>query len=294
MKKWNMKKIVITSVLTLLVIIGVGFGGYKYTEIKQYNALIEDANSHMENSEYDKAIDLYKESLSYKTNTDIENSIKLAQSLIEENKVYDEGISLMNDKKFLEAVDQFKKIGKDSDKLYTDAQNMINECNKEYVALNISKANIALEANNYDEANNYIAQVFKIDNNNEDAEKLKDTIDKKIIEQHATQKIKEEQEKAAQIAKEEQEIADQAAKAAASNITTKSAEEIVRKLALKDSDSKTISQFDHEKTVDGVKYFVIHVYDIVLDHTATRGWYFVNQNNGKVFDVTDGDLIPVN
>ncbi|MCJ7687809.1 MAG: tetratricopeptide repeat protein, partial [Clostridiaceae bacterium] len=178
MKKWNMQKIVITSVLTLLVIMGVGLGGYKYTKNKQYNALIKDANSHMENSEYDKAIDLYKESLSYKTDTNIQDSINLAQSLIEENKVYDEGIILMSDKKFLEAIDQFKKIGKDSGKLYTDAQNKINESNKEYVALNISKANIALEANNYDEANNYIAQVFKIDNNNENAGKLKDTIAK--------------------------------------------------------------------------------------------------------------------
>ncbi|MCJ7688666.1 MAG: hypothetical protein MUO60_05025, partial [Clostridiaceae bacterium] len=177
------------------------------------------------------------------------------------------------------------------------------ESNKEYVALNISKANIALEANNYDEANNYIAQVFKIDNNNENAGKLKDTIAKEIIEQQATQNAKEEQEKAAQIAKEEQDKADQAAKdakadqadkAASSIITTKSAEDIVRKLVLKDSDSETIIRFDHEDTVDGVKYFVIQVYDIVVDHTATRGWYFVNKNNGKVFDGTYGDLIPMN
>ncbi|MBK5242104.1 hypothetical protein [Clostridium sp.] len=285
MKKWNMQKIVITSVLTLLVIIGVGFGGYKYTKIKQYNGLIKEANSYMENSEYDKAIDLYKQSLSYKNDSNIENSIKLAQSLTEENKVYDEGIRLMNDKKYLESIDQFNKIGKDSDKFYTDAQNKINECTKEYVALNISKANISLEANNYDEANNYIAQVFKVDINNENAKKIKDTIDKKIEEETAAQKLKEEQEKAA---KETQEKAD------ASNITTKSAEDIVRKLVLKDSDSKTISQFDHEETVDGVKYFVIHVYDVVVDHTTTRGWYFVNQNNGNVFDGTYGNLTPMN
>ncbi|MGH4117504.1 tetratricopeptide repeat protein [Clostridium sp.] len=291
MKKWGMQKIVITSVLTLLVIIGVGFGGYKYAKINQYNGLIKDANRYMKNNEYDKAIDLYKQSLSYKNATNIENSIRLAQNLIEENKVYNEGIRLMNDKKYLESIDQFKMIGKDSNKLYTDAQNNINECNKEYVALNISKANIALESNNYDEANNYITQVFKIDNNNENAKNLKDTIDKKILEQQKTQNSKEEQEKAAQMAKEAQE---KAAKAAAGNITTKSATDIVRKLVLEDSDSKTLSQFDHEETVDGVKYFVIHVYDVVVDHTATRGWYYVNQNNGKVFDGTYGDLIPMN
>ncbi|MEK6263372.1 MAG: tetratricopeptide repeat-containing protein [Clostridium sp.] len=289
MKKWNMQKIVITSVLTLLVIIGVGFGGYKYTKSNQYNALIKDANIYMENSEYDKAIALYKQSLSYKNDPNIDTSIKLAQSLTEENKIYDDGIRLMKDKKYLESIEQFKMIGTDSDKLYNDAQNKITECTKEYVALNISKANIALEASNYDEANNYITQVFKVDNNNENAKKIKATIDNKIEEETAAQKYKEEQEKAAQKAKLEQEKA-----AAASKITTTSAVDIVKNLVLKDSDSKTISQFDHEETVDGVKYFVIHVYDVVVDHTATRGWYFVNQNNGKVFDGTNGDLIPMN
>jgi tetratricopeptide (TPR) repeat protein len=294
MNKRKIKRIIIISVLTLLVIIGVGFGGYKYTKNNQYNGLIKDANSYMENSEYDKAIALYKESLSYKNDPNIDSSIKLAQRLTEENKIYDEGLRLMNDKKYLESIEQFKMIGTDSDKLYNDAQNKINECNKEFVALNISKANIALETSNYDEANNLLAKVFKVDNDNADAKKIKDTIDKKIQEENAAQKAKEEQEKAAQIAKQEQDKADQAAEAAASKITTTSSEDIVRKLVIKDLNSKTLSQFDHEETVDGVKYFVIHVYDIVVDHTATRGWYFVNQNNGKVFDGTNGDLIPMN
>lgn len=293
MNKWKIKKIIIISILMLIVIIGVGFAEYKYTKNNKYNGLIKVANSYMENSEYDKAIALYTQSLSYKNDPNIDNSIKLAQSLIEKNKIYDEGIRLMNDKKYLESIDQFKMIGTDSGKLYKHAQNKIYECNKEFVALNISKANIALEANKYDEANNFITKIFKVDNDNENAKKIKDTIDKEIEEENAAQKSKEEQEKAAQKAKQEQEKAAVAAKAAASGITTTSSEDIVRKLVIKDLNSKTIIQFDHEETVDGVKYFVIHVYDIVVDHTATTGWYYVNQDNGKVFDGTYGDLIPM-
>lgn len=285
MGKRNIKKIGIISVVAVLVIIGAAFGGYKYTKINKYNSLIKDANKYMEDSQYDKAIALFQQSLSYKNDANIENSIKLAKSLAEVKKVYDKGIKLMNDKKYLESIEQFKKIGKESDKLYNNAQNKINECTKEYMALNISGANSALEANKYDEANKYIAEVFKVDNNNKEAKKLKDTIDKKIKEQQAAPKAKEEQEKVA--------------KDAASKITTKSAEGIVRKLVLGDSNSKTISEFDHEETMDGVKYFVIHVYDIVMDdattgHTATLGWYYVNQNNGTVFDGTLGDLKPLN
>jgi tetratricopeptide (TPR) repeat protein len=287
MNKWNKKKIGIISVLAVLVIIGVAFGGYKYTKISQYNSLIKDANKYMEDSEYDKAIALFKQSLGYKDDANVENSIKLAQSLTAAKKVYDEGIKLMNDKKYLESIEQFKIIGKESNKLYSDAQNRINECNKAYVALNITAANNALKASKYNEADKYIAEIFKVDNSNAEAKKLKDIIDKKVQEQ-AAQKVKEEQDKAAEKAKEEQE------KAEASNITTKSAEEIVRKLVIKDQNSSTKSQFDHEETVAGVKYFVIHVYDVVVDHTATWGWFYVNQKNGKVYDGTLGDLKPVN
>lgn len=291
MDKRNLKKIGVISVIALLVIIGVGFGAYKYTKITQYNNLIESASKYMDEGEYDKAISLFNQSLNYKTDANIENSIKLAQNLAGAKKIYDEGIKLMNDKKYLESIEQFEMIGKESGKFYTDAQNRINECNKEYVALNINAASIALEANNYDEANKIIAEVFKVDINNEEAKNLKDAIAKKILEQQAAQKAKEEQELAAEKAKEEQE---KAANEATSKVTAKSAEDIVRKLMVGSINSKTKSEFDHEETVDGVKYFVIHVYDVVVDHTATWGWYYVNQNNGKVFDGTDGALKPMN
>ena len=104
MNKRNIKKITIVSVVVVLVIIGSGFGGYKYAKIKKYNSLIEEANKYMENSQYDKAISLFEQSLSYKNDANIENSIKLAKNLIEVKKVYDEGIKLMNDKKYLQAI----------------------------------------------------------------------------------------------------------------------------------------------------------------------------------------------
>ena len=108
MDKRNIKKIVSISVVAVLVIIGIGFGGYKYTKINKYSSLIKDANKYMEDGEYDKAIDVFQQSLSYKNDVNVENSIKLAKSLMEVKKVYDQGIKLMNDKKYLEAIEQFK------------------------------------------------------------------------------------------------------------------------------------------------------------------------------------------
>ncbi|NNU78382.1 tetratricopeptide repeat protein [Clostridium estertheticum] len=275
MDKMSIKKTCIISVLALLVIIGVGFSGYKYTKISQYNSLIKGANKYMEVSEYDKAIALFQQSLNYKSDVNIENSIKLAQNLIKIKKIYDEGINLMNNKNYLAAIAQFKKIEKESDKLYTDAQSKINICIKEYISQNINKSNASLKANKYEEANKYIAEIFKVDNNNEEAKTLKIIIDKKIKEAQE----KEAQGKTAQKAEEEA----KETKATANIITAASAEGIVRNLVLKNPIKNHFCKFDHEENIDGVKYFVIHGYQLVVDHTATWGWYYVNQNNGKVF-----------
>ncbi len=170
MNKKNIKKIGILSVLGILIIIAVGFGGHMNTKAAQYESLIKNANKHMDNNQYDKAITLFQQSLSYNIEDNLENSIRLVQCFSE----------------------------------------------------------------------------VKIDN-----------VD-------------------------------------ASNITAKSVEDIVREFMIKDSSLDTICEFDHEEMLDGVKYFVVHVYEVVLDHTATWGWYYVNQSNGQVFDGTYGNLIPMN
>ena len=170
MNKKNIRKMSILSVLGILVIIGVSFVGHKYTMATQYENLIKDANKYMDNSQYDKAISLFQQSLSYNPEDNIENSIRLVQCFSEVKKEYED----------------------------------------------------------------------------------------------------------------------------ASNITSKSVEDIIKEFMIKDSSLDTICEFDHEEILDGVKYFVVHVYEVVLDHTATWGWYYVNQSNGQVFDGTYGNLVPMN
>ncbi|KGM95075.1 hypothetical protein IRP63_01770 [Clostridium botulinum] len=54
-------------------------------------------------------------------------------------------------------------------------------------------------------------------------------------------------------------------------------------------------EYDHDDVKLGIKYFVIHVYCVVEDHTATMGWYYVNKQNGKCYkwDLTEDSLIPL-
>lgn len=64
-------------------------------------------------------------------------------------------------------------------------------------------------------------------------------------------------------------------------VSIQQAEDLVRKHANIAKSSKKIVEFDH---VDG-DFYVIHVYDLVGQHTATSGWYEVEIKTGKVESV---------
>lgn len=49
-----------------------------------------------------------------------------------------------------------------------------------------------------------------------------------------------------------------------------------------------IYDYDHEEVKNGSYYYIIHVYEMVIngniEHTATAGWYAVEKNIGKIYD----------
>lgn len=161
-----LKKIIIICTIAVVVIVGGGFGIYQYSKIKTYNNLITNANKSMEEGEYDQAIALFNQSLQFKSDLEIQKSIKVATVLKEIKAVFDEGTKLMNDKKYLAALECFEKITKEDYNLYNNAQNNIMECS-------IQLANDAVKNNMYDDANKYIDRVLNIDATNVDAKKLK-------------------------------------------------------------------------------------------------------------------------
>lgn len=175
MDKIKLKKIAIISAISLVVSIAVGFGTYKYNRVQAYNKLVMTANKDMEQGNYDEAITLFNQSLQYKDDANIKSSIKLANNLKEIKGFYDNGIKLVNDKKYLDAIEQFKKVTKEDDKLYSDAQKKIEECDKKFITQNIQLANDSAKNNKYDDANKYLDEVLKLDANNSEAKKLKDT-----------------------------------------------------------------------------------------------------------------------
>lgn len=65
-------------------------------------------------------------------------------------------------------------------------------------------------------------------------------------------------------------------------VSSNQAEEAVRKLV--DAGSNIVVEYDAE-SADGAAW-IVHVYEIVDNHTATYGWYKVNKQSGKIVDCT--------
>ena len=183
MDKNQVKKIAIISVIVVVAIVCGGLGIYKYGKAQTYNNLLTTANKDMDEGEYEQAIALFNQSLQYKDNDNVKNSIKLAANLKEVKSTFDEGTQLMKDKEYLEAIEQFKKVTKQDNNIYNNAQKNIQECNKKYMVQNIQLANNAAKSAKYDEANRYLDAILKLDSNSAEAKKLKYDVEKAIQKQ---------------------------------------------------------------------------------------------------------------
>ncbi|MBC2580424.1 lipopolysaccharide assembly protein LapB [Clostridium sp. DJ247] len=272
--KDKVKKIIIVSIIVIISLIGVGFGVYKYNVVQAYNNLITTANKYMDAGEYDKAIEAFKQCLRYKQDSNIDRSIKLAENLKEAKDIYDEGTKLMNDKKYLEAIEQFNKVTKANNKLYDNAQKNIQECKKQYIAQNLQLADSSIKSNKYDDANKYLDEILKIDSNNANAKKLKNDIIKSEQEKDNTQSYTNN-----------------------TKITFEQASSIVLDSIKNKAPNTVVVQADKEiRNQNGLNYYVVHVVDNMADHTATRGWYYVEVNTGKAYewDLASNKLIPLN
>ena len=194
MDKNKIKNLSIISVIVVVAIVCGGFGIYKYSITQTYDNLVATANRDMDQGEYEQAIALFNQSLQYKNNDNVKNSIKLATNLKEVKSYFDQGTQLMNNKNYMEAIEKFEKVTKEENKLYTNAQKNIQKCKQEYIAQNIQLANNAVENAKYDEANKYLDAILKLDSNNAEAKKLKDDVGKAIQKQNDKSQAKEKVE----------------------------------------------------------------------------------------------------
>jgi tetratricopeptide (TPR) repeat protein len=161
--------------LSLIIALPTGVYAYKYN---QYKDSFNDAVSQLDNEKYDESISAFNDiSGTYfgkKNSEKIVKEIDKAKELKENKKVYDEALTLLTDKKYLEAIDSFKKIPMEATKIYELASKKIDESKSLYISSNIENAKNEANTSNYDSALNYLALALNLDAANKDASTLKD------------------------------------------------------------------------------------------------------------------------
>lgn len=142
-KKYNVLKIkkAIIGLIVLIVICGSGFCGYKYVQDKNFNDLVKSANMKLYTGNYDEAIQLYNKALICRNDSSVQKELEIAQGYKQYQSIYNEGLKLMNDKKYSEAIKKFSSINQSAAQIYNNAQGKISECKKNIINNNIQVAN---------------------------------------------------------------------------------------------------------------------------------------------------------
>jgi hypothetical protein len=285
------KKIFIICLILIIGISSTAGGMYYFNKIQPYNSCMRDAATAMNSDSFDKAIALYGQALKYKNDPDINTKIELAKILKTSKDNYDSAVKQMNGKKYLESIDLFKKVDKQDNKRYKDSQNKIQECKKQYIAQNINNANDSLKNSKFNDANNYLSNIFKLDATNTDALKVKNDIAKAI------QKQKDKE----------------TTKAIASTSSSYPSGELSKDDALKILNSKIINAnsyckvtffFIDNKTINGEKYYQTQLmfqntrkgadnswHMVFIDTNDVDAMWYINAKSRKIFRIVNNNLV---
>lgn len=209
------KKFIIWVLLIIVIIIAVpssvyGYNNYNYK--KFYNNGIELLNK----EKFDEAINAFNSSLKFKPKQKelVESKVTLVKMLKESKAVFSLGINQENEKKYLDAIETFKKIKNEDSERYAEAQNKIIQCKESYIKENLDNAKNEASNKKYAEAIVYLDAILKFDDGNKDAQVLKDEYNNNI-KQIAAAAEKAKKEEAERIA------AQKSAKATSTTASTK-------------------------------------------------------------------------
>lgn len=209
MRKENIRKrkrirlIIVTCILFFVIMTS---SVYAYN-LNSYNNLMNNGKQFLKEDKFDSSINSYKKAQSTffgkKHSKEINDNINLANKVKNSKQSYDQGMQLYKDKKYIEAMDSFKKVAKEDSKRYVDSNNKIDESKKLHIAENIENAKNEANNKKYDSAINFLNVVLNFDSNNNEANQLKNEYDSLIKKQKEDEENKARQlQEAEQVKKE--------------------------------------------------------------------------------------------
>lgn len=191
------KRTAIITCIILLIIAGIPLSIYGYRNYK-YEKYYDEGLNNIKKDKLSNAAESFNKALSYKGKNKkvIVNKLNLIKRIKESKLQYDSALKSMKDKKYLDAIMDFKKVSKEDKYRYMKASDKIAECSKNYIDDNLSSAKDQAKGGKYNEALAFLDDILKFDGNYSEAVNLKKEYNSEI------QKIKEAEEK--KIAEEKQ------------------------------------------------------------------------------------------
>jgi len=228
------KKVVIFIIVLVVLAVAIPSSVYAYNSYN-YNSQYELANKYLEEDKFDEAVSSFNNSLKYNKSkaNEIDDKIALVNELKQSKQSFEEAVKNSEDKKYLEAIDIFKKVSDKDINRYQLAQDNINKCKSLYIDENIASAKTQAGDKNFDAAISFLDTVLNFEPDYQEALTLKEQYNKEI------QRIKEE---TARKEAEEKAAADKAASAA-----KKATQNNTTAAAPKNEIIVTVTPFPYEK-----------------------------------------------
>lgn len=183
MKSLPKKRKIFVAILVTLIFIAVPSIVYAY-DMYNYMKHYKLAEKALADERFDEAIAYLQRSQEYynRNRENTEELMEQASLLKEAGTKYQQGLQLQKEKKYLEAVEVFKKIPIGDNRYFNEGQRSIQICIGEHISSIIAKAKAEADNKNYDSAINLLNSVLEIDTEQQEAKLLKEQYAGLILE----------------------------------------------------------------------------------------------------------------
>lgn len=295
-----MKRKILICSITAIIIISIGIGGVTYTRKEKFRNYICEVNTLISEQKYDEAQQKLVLAKNIKNNDEISNKKKEINLKKEQNQIYNQGLELMNNKKYIEAINKLSEVDDKAEEIKEVAESKIKVCKNELLKETTTSVDNFISQNKFDDAYKIIETVKIVEKENDNILKLKEKVDsakdsyeeeqKRIAAEEEAKRIKEEK-------KNNQGVDLEKIKLNILNMVKEYYEgNGINLEELRKTTNKRIVILNsqvHEKMIEGREGYVIPVAEDGPERTMVWKWFFVDKNTGEIFeiDISRGDKL---
>lgn len=295
-----MKRKILICSITAIIIISIGIGGVTYIRKERFRNYICEVNTLISEQKYDEAQQKLVLAKKIKNNDEISNKEKEINLKKEQNQIYNEGLELMNNKKYIEAINKLSEVDDKAEEIKEVAESKIKVCKNELLKKTTTSVDNFISQNKFDDAYKIIETVKVVEKENDNILKLKEKVDIAKNSYEEEQKRIAAEEEAKRIEQEKKNNQGIDLEKIKLNILDMVKEDYERNginlEELKKTTNKKIIIWNsqvHEKRIEGRDGYVIPVAEDDPVRTMVWKWFFVDKNTGEIFeiDISRGDKL---